>query len=177
MINLRNVRQSFDFDCGAAALQVVMEYYGVEMRLDEIMAELDTDDDGTNYTHMTALAEKKGFSVFASEGISIEQLKNYIDEGYPVIVLVQAWSERYMTLDDWRADYDDGHYAVVIGYKDNIIVFEDPASPRHTWLAEEEFLARWHDMNPYTNKKIENFAMVLKGKKPAAKVLVVWDNF
>lgn len=169
MLNLRVIRQTFDFDCGAAALQVVMEYYGVEMRGDELRKELKTDKDGTDYVNMIALAEKQGFKVFASEGVSLEQLKHFIDDGYPVIVLVQAWAEKYMTFKEWESDYDNGHYVVVIGYQDNIIVFEDPASPRRTWLTEEEFLARWHDVDPRTDRKLENFAMVLTGKEPAVR--------
>jgi predicted double-glycine peptidase len=71
LINLRIVRQTFDFDCGAKALQAVMEYYGVEMREDEILEELKVDEHGTNYINMIALAKKKGFQVFAANGVSL----------------------------------------------------------------------------------------------------------
>ncbi len=171
MIDLRIVRQTFDFDCGAKALQTVMEYYGVEMREDELMKELGTDKDGTSVDTMVSVVEKKGFKVYATTGVSLEQLKRFIDEGYPVIVLVQAWAERYMTLEDWKADYDDGHYVVVIGYRGNIIVFEDPSSFRRTWLTEGEFLARWHDVDAKTDKKLEHFAMVLMGRDPVRKAV------
>lgn len=170
MINIRNVRQTFDFDCGVTALQTVMEYYGVEMRVDELLKELKTDEDGTHYANMIALAKKMGFTVFASEGVPLEELKRFIDIGYPVIVIVQAWAERYMTLEEWKSDFDDGHYVVVIGYQENIIIFEDPASPRRTWLTDEEFLARWHDMEPKHNRKLEHFAMVLMGKEPITRI-------
>jgi predicted double-glycine peptidase len=169
MIDLRISRQTFDFDCGAKALQVVMEYYGVDMREDELLIELKTDENGTDYSNMVALADKKGFEVFASEGVSLEQLKRFVDEGYPVIVIVQAWAERYMTLEEWKTAFDLGHYVVVVGYQDHIIVFEDPASPRRTWMTEEEFLVRWHDMDPRTHEKVEHFAMVLMGKEPARR--------
>ena len=169
MINLRIVRQTFDFDCGVKALQTVMEYYGVEMREDELLEELKTDEYGTNYTNMIALAKKKGFNVFASDGVSLEELKRFIDEDHPVIVLVQAWADKYMTLEEWKLDFDNGHYVVVIGYENHIIIFEDPASPRRTWMTEEEFLARWHDRDPKTYKKSQNFAMVLMGKEPVTR--------
>lgn len=42
MINLRIGRQTFDFDCGAKALQLVMEYYGIDIREDELLKELKT---------------------------------------------------------------------------------------------------------------------------------------
>jgi hypothetical protein len=74
-----------------------------------------------------------------------------------------------MTLEDWRNDYDDGHYAIVIGNAKGVLLFEDPGSFRRTWLRESEFLARWHDRDPSTNEKLEHFAMVLLGKEPADK--------
>lgn len=169
MIPLRVARQTYDFDCGASALQVVMEYYGVEMRNDRIRKALKTDENGTSYVDMKALAEKHGFTVFAQDNVTLEQLKKFIDDGYPVIVLVQAWAERYMTLPEWRKNYEDGHYVVAIGYQDNTIVFEDPSSCRRTWLTEREFLARWHDFDPKLGKKLENFVMVLMGRKPVIK--------
>jgi len=89
--------------------------------------------------------------------------------------LLQAWAERYMTLEDWKTDYDDGHYAIVIGYQDNIVIFEDPSSFRRTWLTEEEFLARWHDVNPKTGEKYDQFAMVLLGKEPVKKAIEHMD--
>ena len=52
--------------------------------------------------------------------------------GIPVIVLLQAWADRFMTLEDWRNDYDDGHYAIVIGFSKGVILFEDPSSFRRT---------------------------------------------
>jgi predicted double-glycine peptidase len=170
MINLRIGRQTFDFDCGAKALQLVMEYYGVEMREDELMKELKTGKAGTSCVNMITVAENYGFEVFASNGVSLEQLKHYIDQGYPVIVNLQAWADRYMTLEDWKSSFDYGHYAVVIGYEDNIIIFEDPSSIRRTWMLEEEFLTRWHDIDLQTNEKVEHFAMVLMGKQPATRV-------
>ena len=170
MINLRIGRQTSDFDCGVTALQVVMEHYGVYMRNRELMKKLKTNENGTRYENMIALAEKKGFTVFADENVTLEEVKGYIDKGYPVIVLVQAWAERYMTIEEWETDYDDGHYVVVIGYEENIVIFEDPASTRRTWLTEEEFIARWHDKDTKTKKKLEQFAMVLMGKEPVTRL-------
>lgn len=166
MINLHITRQTFDFDCGAKALQTVMAYYGVEIRQDELMKELGTGRDGTRVDKMISVSESKGFRVEAKEHWSIGEVKCYIDKRHPVIVLLQAWAERYMTLKDWRANHDDGHYAVIIGYTKDVLVFEDPASFRRTWLRENEFLARWHDQDPERNRNYQRFGMVLLGKEP-----------
>ncbi|MDD5287589.1 MAG: cysteine peptidase family C39 domain-containing protein [Dehalococcoidales bacterium] len=167
IIDLPSGRQTFDFDCGAKALQIVMAYYGVDVREDELLSELKCSSDGTQIQQMRTVAEKHGFQVVAKCGSTLVEVKQFIDSGYPVIVLVQAWAERYMTLGDWREDNDDGHYVIVIGHYNNIIVFEDPGTFRRTWLTVEEFSARWHDVDPLTKEKIGNFAMVLQGKEPA----------
>ncbi|MFH1940927.1 MAG: cysteine peptidase family C39 domain-containing protein [bacterium] len=166
MINLHIGRQTFDFDCGAKALQTVMAYYGVDVREDELIQELGTGKDGTRVDRMISVAEASGFRVEAKQRLSIEKVKGYVDKGHPVIVLLQAWAERYMTLKDWQNDYDDGHYAVLIGHSKGVLIFEDPASFRRTWLKENEFLARWHDLDSERNRKVERFGMVLLGKEP-----------
>ncbi len=175
MIDLPIGRQTFDFDCGAKALQLVMAYYGMDIREDELIIELGVDSDGTPVKNMIAVAEKKGFQVVAKSGFSLEAVKQYVDQNHPVIVLVQAWAERYMTLEDWKDDDDDGHYVVVIGHNGHIIIFEDPSSFRRTWMTEEEFLARWHDVDPRTKERLEHFGMVLLGKEPVRKVLEHMD--
>ena len=171
MIDLPIGRQTFDFDCGAKALQVVMAYYGIDVREDKLLEELQCDKYGTPLGNMIYVAEKYGFQVVANNGVFLDTVKQYLDENHPVIVVVQAWAQRYMTLEDWEVDYDDGHYVIVIGYDDKIIIFEDPASFRRTWMTEEEFLVRWHDIDPRTQQKFEHFAMVLLGKQPASKAL------
>lgn len=124
---------------------------------------------------MIYMAKKNGFQVVAENGVSLDTVKQYVDENHPVIVIVQAWAERYMTLEDWRDDYDDGHYVIIIGHNSKIIIFEDPASFRRTWLTEEEFLVRWHDIDPKTHEKFDHFAMVLLGKQPVSKELKHMD--
>jgi len=108
-------------------------------------------------------------------GFSLEVVKQYVDQNHPVIVLVQAWAEKYMTPEDWKKDNDDGHYVIIIGQQGEDIVFEDPASFRRTWMTEKEFLTRWHDVDPRTQEKLNRFAMVLLGKQPAQKVLKHMD--
>jgi len=169
MLDLHTGRQTYDFDCGAKALQTVMAYYGIDIREDELISELGTGRDGTRVDRMISVARDKGFSVKANQYFSIRELKHYIDEGHPVIVLLQAWSDRYMTLKDWRNNYEDGHYAVVIGYAKGVLLFEDPASFHRTWLREYEFMARWHDQDLEHDIKYEQLGIVLLGREPVEK--------
>jgi predicted double-glycine peptidase len=168
MIDLHIGKQVYDYDCGVQALQTVMTYYGVEMDRDELMRTLGTTEEGgTPPQAMIAAAQSYDFEVKSGTQWSLNQLKQYVDAGTPVIVLLQAWADRYMTLDDWRRDWDNGHYAIVIGVNKDVLLFEDPATIRRTWLREREFLARWHDMDTKTSEKYEHFGMVLLGKQPA----------
>ena len=166
MIELHIGRQTFDFDCGAKALQTVMAYYGVDVREDELITGLKTTQEGTRPVNMKLVAKSHGFKVKSGTGWTMEDIKWYMNAGTPVIVLLQAWADRFMTLEDWSKTYEYGHYAIVIDTANEIVVFEDPASFRRTWLAESEFLSRWHDRDPQTHRKVERFGMVLLGKEP-----------
>ena len=170
MIDLHNGNQTFDFDCGATALQTVMAYYGVDVRGDELMQTLGTTGEhGTPVSAMVEVARRQGFTVCVSNHWNLATLKQTVDAGYPVIVLLQAWADRYMTIDDWRADYAVGHYAIMIGHAKGVLLFEDPASVRRTWLREREFLARWHDRDDRTGEDYDHFGMMLGGKEPTLR--------
>jgi predicted double-glycine peptidase len=47
MIELPIGRQTFDFDCGAKALQIVMAYYGIDIPEGDLIRELRCDTNGT----------------------------------------------------------------------------------------------------------------------------------
>ena len=167
IIDMPSGRQTFDYDCGAKALQLVLAYYGFDIREDLLIKELATSDEyGTLARNMAALAKKKGFQVIVKTGMSLKTLKRHIDNKRPVIVLVQAWADKYMTIQDWKTVNEHGHYVVVIGYQANKIIFEDPSSFPRTWMTQREFLARWHYTDVRTQEKKDHFAMVLMGKEP-----------
>ena len=172
VIPLHNLRQTFDFDCGAKALQVLLAYYGVEIREDQLLEELGADEkDGVRPEAMVALARRHGFEVHAGPGWTLEDIKRPVSEGHPVIVLLQAWADRHLSLEDWAANFDDGHYAIVTGYDREVLLFEDPASFHRTWLEAEELLARRHDQHPVTGERLRHWALVLRGRAPAGRVM------
>ncbi len=168
MIDLHIGKQIYDYDCGVQALLNVMTFYGAEVDREELIETLGTtEESGTPPQAMIAAAQKYGFEVQAGTQWPLSRVKQFVGAGTPVIVLLQAWADRYMTLDDWRRDWDDGHYAIVIGFSKDVLLFEDPATIRRTWLREREFLARWHDLDAKTGEKYEHFGMVLLGRQPA----------
>ncbi len=173
MINLHGLRQTYDFDCGVKALQTLMAYYGVEVREDTLLKELEADKHtGTRVDKMVVAARMRGFDVEAGQNWSLEDVKRYVSQDHPVIVLLQAWADEYKSMDDWRNNFEDGHYAIVMGYNRNVLFFEDPASFHRTWLKENEFLARWHDKDPATGETVNRFGMVLLSRQPVGTGIV-----
>jgi ABC-type bacteriocin/lantibiotic exporter with double-glycine peptidase domain len=169
LIDLHYGRQAFDYDCGATALQTVMAYYGVEVRLDELMEALGTDENGTDVHNMIRTAIRYGFKVEARSAWTLREIKLMIDNGAPPIVLLQAWAEQPKTLKEWEINFNDGHYAILIGHAKGVLLFEDPASFRRTWLREREFMARWHDRDEKTAEVFDHFAMFLLGRDPVLR--------
>lgn len=165
IIDLNTMRQTYTFDCGAKALQSVLAFYGVDVREEDLLKKLKTTEDGTKVRKVISVAESYGFEVKHGK-ITLDILKKIIKLGVPVIVLLQAWSETKKSLEEWKDDWEDGHYVVVIGAENGKIVFEDPSSVKRTWLTDEEFIARWHDIDSDSDEKFVNYAIVVYGKKP-----------
>ncbi|MDD4877210.1 MAG: cysteine peptidase family C39 domain-containing protein [Dehalococcoidales bacterium] len=168
-IDLPSGRQTFDFDCGAKALQLVLAYYGLDIPEINLLEEMKVSTEGTPLKNMMAVAEKHGFKVYAKCYFTLQKVKEYVDKNIPVIVLVQAWAKKLMSLEEWKHDYDDGHYAIIVDHYGSVLVFEDPASFSKTWMTEKEFMARWHDVDTTSNAKLEHFGMALFGKEPSPK--------
>ena len=76
--------------------------------------------------------------------VRVADLRWGIDRRYPTILCLQAYRTSNRP---YRELWQDGHWVVAIGYGDGRILFEDPASFCRTWLAEEELLERWHDLD------------------------------
>jgi uncharacterized protein len=159
------LRQTFDYDCGAKAVQCILAYYGVEIREDFIIKALKTNKDGTNIENIVSFFKLKEFKV-DSKKFSIEELKFYLKKKIPVILVLQAWKEKKSSYEN---DYDDGHYVVAIGYLKNKIIFEDPSSFNRAYLFFDELEERWHDVD-IKGKKYYHHGIAVFGKKPNFKI-------
>lgn len=159
------VRQPDNYTCGVAALQSVLHYYGVAVRYDMLAAALGADPaQGTNYRRMAAYAQSCGLEVTCFTEMSLELLYHQIDHGAPVIVALQAWGSDQANA--YRDAWDDGHYAVVVGYDQNYVYFMDPSTlGNYTYIATDEFLARWHDCYEEAGEtiRLNRLGMVLRG--------------
>lgn len=87
--------------------------------------------------------------------LSLASLKKNIDHQHPVIVLLQAWGDQSSYEEEW----EDGHYAIAIGYDHRNIYFMDPSSNKYAFIGQKEFETRWHDKD--SKHKLKNFGIIL----------------
>ncbi len=158
-----DLRQTYDYDCGAKAIQGVLMYYGIDVREDEILETSKTDKRGTSVKGIEQTITKFGLK-FDRGKMTVGDVKSYIDKECPVILLVQAWSDDRNV--DWENDWKDGHYVVAIGYDDTRLLFEDPSSIYRTYLTFNDLGKRWHDIGLNGIKYI-NFGIAVYGKEPS----------
>lgn len=160
ILSFPEFRQTFEYDCGAKALQSVLVYYGVEIREELLMKKAGTNKNGTPIDGIKKTAEEYGLKVEAGE-MNIDQIKKYINKKIPVIILLQAWSGKKKN--NYKKDWNDGHYVVAIGYDKNHLYFEDPYSVLRTYLSFKEINDRWHDETS-RHKRLVHMGIAIYGK-------------
>jgi predicted double-glycine peptidase len=136
--------QSTPYTCGVASLQSVLAYYGEEWREDDLAQELKADPaEGTRYGELVRFARGIGLTAEVRQRMTIEDLTEAVEADHPVIVAIQAWSNKPRSYAD---DWEDGHYSVVIGIDDEKVYLMDPSTiGNYTFIPIPQFLDRWHD--------------------------------
>ena len=161
-IQLPLCRQATDYTCGAAALQSILYYYGDEWGEASLAEQLKSDPErGTNYRNIISIAQTEGLQAEAKTGMTLDEIKSDVKAKKLVIVAFQAWSEDPSKYSD---DWNDGHYAVVVGYDNDRIYFMDPLQlGNYTYIENTEFLSRWHDTDNDNVTKLEHFGVIVWG--------------
>lgn len=129
------IRQKDDF-CGPAAMASVMAYYGNIVSQEEIAGRVYTPAlKGALISDMENFARERGFEVSTGNG-NIEQLKTFIDEQVPVILLV----------DRGRWGLSVPHYYVLYGYlEDTFIIHSGFKGDRR--ISPGKLDSEWKRMN------------------------------
>jgi predicted double-glycine peptidase len=147
MLNVPLVRQATGYTCGAASLVAVLAYFGKDSREDRLAKELRAEPpNGVTPERLVDVAKEYGVHAEMRQQLTEEGLLELVRQGHPVLIVVQAWSERPRS--SYSDDWEDGHYIVTIGEEGGQIVFMDPSlAGRHTTMTMEELHERWHDKN------------------------------
>ena len=162
MLKFPNLKQFFNYDCGACAMMGILDYYGIEAEEREIIKIAGTNSKtGTSFEGFKKVAKKFGFKCRIKQ-LTIDDLKKSIDKKQPVIICLQAYVEKKKP--DWKKEWKFGHYAVAIGYDSKKMYFVDPGILEETYISFAELDKRWHDKE--ARKKFVHMSIVFYGKKP-----------
>ncbi|RLE80967.1 MAG: hypothetical protein DRJ52_05195 [Thermoprotei archaeon] len=108
--------QEENYFCGPACVQMVLEYFDYSVSQYTLALEMNTKPVKGTYTSKMPLPfTKRGFRVVTRKPMSIKELKSFIREGKPVIILI--WF-------DTRKKSQ--HYVVVCGYNATGVFIHDP---------------------------------------------------
>ena len=166
------VSQARPWTCGAAALMAALLYFGVfddpESRLDDDLGA--TPDQGTSVVSIVAEARRFGLSAEARTHLTLADLDRELARGAVVIVALQAWATHPVA--DWRVNWEDGHYVVIVGlFADRVYVMDPSVRTGYGYLAREQFLERWHDYDLENDRPVvyDRLGIVIKGEKGLAR--------
>jgi ABC-type bacteriocin/lantibiotic exporter with double-glycine peptidase domain len=161
-----NIRQTFHYDCGPSVIQMIALYSGIEIEKGDLIKKVDFDHniekDGIAPKEIVKAFKEYKIKSELSQYLTIDELKKFINKGYPVVIMLQAYSQKENP--NYKKDKTDGHYAVCIGYNKENLIFADSSSFNHTYLTNDEFMKRWHDVDKFDNK-FNNCGIVVKCEK------------
>ena len=136
--------QQESYQCGPASLAGILNYWGVAVTPDEIARNIfSASARGTLTIDMVLYAQQKGLSAEQYKG-SIENLKQNIDSGLPVVVLVDYGGILYQM----------NHFMVIIGYNEYGIL-ANSGKDNEKFIPEDDFLKAWEKTNFWTLRIIK----------------------
>ncbi len=133
-LKLPYFKQHTEYSCGPTSLEMVLGFFSDKKSEKFLIKKAHTDKvEGTKHKWMIDTSIREGFYCYVNSHSTIHEIKHFIVIGFPVIVDFTESSEEI------------GHYAVVVGYKGNKIIMNDPWNGRNFSITEDDFTERWHD--------------------------------
>jgi predicted double-glycine peptidase len=129
-LTLPALRQSEHYSCGATALQMIMAYYGQNIREQDIIDKLGVQkESGVKLSIIQKVAEELGF-ITGRKTIKLEQLVDNIYNEIPQIIAIK------------KKEKDYHHFVIPVGTYDKGIIVRDPAKIEYGYIPLEEFKQR-----------------------------------
>lgn len=125
--------------CGAAALTMVLQYWGVAVTHDEVAADLlQPELRGIAGSRLAEFAAGRGMTAVAHAG-DVDHLRDHVGKGRPMIVT-------------WAMGRDRYHDVVVVGFDDarRRVIVHDPARGAARSIALGAFERRWAGAGHWT---------------------------
>lgn len=160
-VQVPDTRQGEDYTCGASALQAVCGFFGVGPEEEyEYVEDMKMGTNGSDPEHICRAAKKYGLRLLEIQPMNVGQLKQFLKEGKPIIIMLQAWKEDPKI--NYKTDWKDGHWVVAIGYDKDGVYFEDPSlAAIRGFINFKELELRWHDIAGPKNIKVDHYGLVI----------------
>jgi len=127
--------QQTTYTCGVACAKMVYAKLGVTYTEAQLMTELETTTDGTDWEPIFRHFVTRGFRVEIKGPSSWNELKKDLKKGAVLVT---------MTIDG--GDIMSPHFAIVADMTDDLIEFADPALEVKDWpniMSKDQFLSSW----------------------------------
>lgn len=176
LAGIPDVCQINSWYCGPASAQAVGMRHGIDDWQEEWAKEMKTTpENGTTPLDMLTCLEDAGLEARLFENMTIEELKEHLRHHRSVIVDYQAWPDEAVS--DRSAQWEDGHYSVVLGFNQDVIFIEDPSLLGSVgFIPWKDFSERWHDYEIEDGKRheyVHSAIVVFTPPKPAAKIVPI----
>lgn len=117
--------------CGGAALAMVMRYWGASsVHPDDFAPFVERHLAGIRTDVLVAAARRRGWQAVALAGAPATTIRRHLDDGRPVVALVEVRPDRY-------------HYVVIVAWTDDALVVHDPAAAPFRTMPVAEFDRAW----------------------------------
>lgn len=135
LLDLPDVRQEADWDCGPAAVEAACSFLGVgpKGRAAYVEGLGATPEAGTSPDAVASFLARQGLAVTAASGLEVSDLSRFFAAGQPVLCPCRP---------DGSAA--SGHWVAVIGVGLGQVFIHDPAQGRRM-MPEDDWLAIWKD--------------------------------
>jgi len=142
MVNIIKVpyfKQENWYTCGPSCMRMILAYLGVKTTEKDVMNACGTTELGTTSTQISDAFVKFKVKASSIKNANIDDLKNEIKEGRPVIVLIDP-SQIYGGVSGF------GHFIVIVGINDDEVKYHDPDEPHGDYIKcdFETFLQAWN---------------------------------
>ena len=171
-VPLPDTMQKTDYSCGAAAAMAVCRYFGVGFDYEEefidLLKKIGMESNVGSHPYQLERVLRyfklkyKGFS-----DMTIRQLKSYLRDGLPVLMMIQAYGEddNGNPIKSYKGMTKEGHWVVAIGFDDTGIFFEDPSLEAiRGYISYDELEERWQDTGP-NEELMKHYGLIVSKPK------------
>lgn len=166
MLLIKARKQLTSWSCGPAALRTIFNYYKIKVSEKELILLGDIGREGTDFQTMKNLAKDFEFSFYSKSNGSLEGIKKFLKEGYPVLVCYQMGNNK---------SGHNGHYSVMYDIDDSFVYIADPSNwvegdrkkySKNIKMRKTTFLEHWWDTDAdLPTGKVIGWYGVLKPKE------------